>query len=100
MQQAEETENSQKQADQVQTENDALRAKISELQANLDHERSAKRTAKQAEIPSAPLPRKMPSSQAGPSRIDGLGSVSAGIPGKKPWFQAEQPGTAATACWN
>ncbi|KAK9833850.1 hypothetical protein WJX74_007833 [Apatococcus lobatus] len=68
MQQAEETENSQKQADQ--TENDALRAKISELQANLDHERSAKRTAKQAEIPSAPLPRKMPSSQAGPSRID------------------------------
>ncbi|KAK9845033.1 hypothetical protein WJX74_009924 [Apatococcus lobatus] len=39
-------------------------------EATLDHERSVKRTAKQAEIPYAPLPRKMPSSQAGPSRID------------------------------
>ncbi|KAK9822335.1 hypothetical protein WJX74_009162 [Apatococcus lobatus] len=40
------------------------------ISANLDHERSVKRTAKQAEIPSAPQPRKMPSSQAGSSRID------------------------------
>ncbi|KAK9844897.1 hypothetical protein WJX74_008325 [Apatococcus lobatus] len=95
--QAEETENSQQQAEQV-IDNEALRAKISELQANLDQERSIKRSAKviepqfpthananaiadelyndfegafqQAEIPSAPQPRKMPSSQAGPSRID------------------------------
>jgi hypothetical protein len=97
------TQDTQAERVQVQTENDALRAKISELQANLDHERSAKRTAKviepqfpthaeanaiadelyndfegafqQAEIPSAPLPRKMPSSQAGPSRIDRLATI-------------------------
>ena len=78
----------------------ALRAKISELQANLDHERSTKRSAntielqlpslaeanaiaddlysdfeadfQQAMLPTAHQTRKMGSSQAGPSRIQRL----------------------------